>query len=486
MSVIDLEKMDTWRVIVEAAKIRSYEPVLELPEAKFDGIGETDKLPRQLHYHRDCYQRFTMKTLLNRIKQKFQAKRTDEKRKQEELESLIDSSQTYVTSNTVTLRSSSSITSNSAGSPILPNICIICDKKNRYVKKKSEKMRQCLAQKKDSKESCIQKTLEKFSNERQDFRIQSLLSTTDLIAAEAKYHPTCYMEYTRPKGNKNNKQQDMSDYKKNELEAFHIVVTKCHEMMYNQTILKLVNLTNMMKDFLSKKGIEISISTKKNLRRNIENTFGKDVLFTNVKNNVLLYPQSMIVDAAILALCKEDDDEKIISKVASIIRNEVKEMKDELPWPPQPADLEPEKFVLPRNLDRFLTNLFAAKEDQNLSSRNATIKYSIGQDIIYNLTSGRVKTPKSVLLPSVIKTLTNNTEIINILNRLGHGISYSILSEMNTENAYRIQEQQLGEVVIPEDVMKELFSIYVADNIDRTEETLTGKLFSICITHLYC
>ena len=55
-----------------------------------------------------------------------------------------------------------------------------------------------------------------------------------------------------------------------------------------------------------------------------------------------------------------------------------------------------------------------------LSSRNATIKYSMAQDIIYNLNSGRVKTPKSLLLPSVIKTLTNNTEIVNIINRLRH------------------------------------------------------------------
>ena len=57
----------------------------------------------------------------------------------------------------------------------------------------------------------------------------------------------------------------------------------------------------------------------------------------------------------------------------------------------------------------------------------------MAQDIVYNLNHGRVKPPKSVLLPSVFKTLTNNTEIINIINRLGHGVSYSILSQMPTE-----------------------------------------------------
>ena len=53
-------------------------------------------------------------------------------------------------------------------------------------------------------------------------------------------------------------------------------------------------------------------------------------------------------------------------------------------------------------------------------------------------------------------------------------MSYSVISEMHTENAFRIQEQQLDEIVIPEDTVKEKFTVYVADNIDRNEETLTG------------
>ena len=133
----------------------------------------------------------------------------------------------------------------------------------------------------------------------------------------------------------------------------------------------------------------------------------------------------------------------MISQVASIIRKEVKDLKDELPWPIQTPDLEPERFNIPRYLNEFLTSLLGGKDNVALSSRNATIKYSIAQDTVYNLNGGRVKTPKSVSLPSVIKTLTNNIEMINIINRLGHGVSHSILSEMHTENAFRIQDQQL-------------------------------------------
>lgn len=88
---------------------------------------------------------------------------------------------------------------------------------------------------------------------------------------------------------------------------------------------------------------------------------------------------------------------------------------------------------------------------------------------------GRVKTPKSILLPSIVKTLTNDTELITALNRLGHGISYTTLMEIQTENAYMIVDQQIQSgCVLPINCLKEVFSIYVADNIDRKEETLSG------------
>ena len=87
---------------------------------------------------------------------------------------------------------------------------------------------------------------------------------------------------------------------------------------------------------------------------------------------------------------------------------------------------------------------------------------------------GRVKTPKSILLPSIVKALTNNTEIITSLNKLGHGIGYTQLMEIQTENAYMIVDKQKENGTLLLNALKEIFSLYVADNIDRNEETLTG------------
>ena len=98
-----------------------------------------------------------MKNLLKRIKKKSEDQRADEKKNQEELKSLIDRLQSYPT-DTVMLRSSSSISKySSAGSSILSDICIICDKKNKNVKEKQESLRQCVVKQ-------TQKILRKFSN----------------------------------------------------------------------------------------------------------------------------------------------------------------------------------------------------------------------------------------------------------------------------------------------------------------------------------
>ena len=63
-----------------------------------------------------------------------------------------------------------------------------------------------------------------------------------------------------------------------------------------------------------------------------------------------------------------------------------------------------------------------------------------------------------------------------MINKLGHGVCYSTLMEIQTENAYSILSQQTVEgYILPLDCKREAFSIFVADNIDRKEETVSGK-----------
>ena len=58
------------------------------------------------------------------------------------------------------------------------------------------------------------------------------LLTCDIIASEAKYHHSCYTDYTRKNYTAVAKEasQDQTNYKQTELKAFHEVVQFCFEL----------------------------------------------------------------------------------------------------------------------------------------------------------------------------------------------------------------------------------------------------------------
>ena len=100
---------------------------------------------------------------------------------------------------------------------------------------------------------------------------------------------------------------------------------------------------------------------------------------------------------------------------------------------------------------------------------------SIRQCLVYAICDGRIKTPKNILYRYAIKSLTNSTKLITINNRLGHGVSVSILEKLAIENTFRALEKQLDNNILFNGVSKEVFTMSVHDNIDRKEEALSGK-----------
>jgi hypothetical protein len=91
------------------------------------------------------------------------------------------------------------------------------------------------------------------------------------------------------------------------------------------------------------------------------------------------------------------------------------------------------------------------------------------------VSGGRQKPPKQILLPYAVKSLTNNVELIQMLNRCGHGIAYSQIEEMNT--ALCLQKMALtpdNAIPLPENIQPYINTTLAWDNIDRLEETLSG------------
>ena len=86
------------------------------------------------------------------------------------------------------------------------------------------------------------------------------------------------------------------------------------------------------------------------------------------------------------------------------------------------------------------------------------------------MSNGNIKTPKSVLFKAVLKKLHNNNEVVRLINHYGHGISYSLIEEIETEHALQIISEQKGKRVSISDNMKSEDSdssvaLMVSDNI---------------------
>ena len=111
---------------------------------------------------------------------------------------------------------------------------------------------------------------------------------------------------------------------------------------------------------------------------------------------------------------------------------------------------------IPHLLDLFLTVLISGKplDSENSTERTIRLKESFAQDVF--VTNGVVKTLKRVSFPAVVKALCNNTEILKLINKFGHGISYDLVEEIETEYALEdINEQRENRVVIPANVMQD-------------------------------
>ena len=63
---------------------------------------------------------------------------------------------------------------------------------------------------------------------------------------------------------------------------------------------------------------------------------------------------------------------------------------------------------------------------------------SLGQDLLFALSGGRQKPPKHILLPYAVKSLTNNVNLIQIMNRCGSKICRG---DIDTNNGRRLEKE---------------------------------------------
>ena len=117
---------------------------------------------------------------------------------------------------------------------------------------------------------------------------------------------------------------------------------------------------------------------------------------------------------------------------------------------------------------------FFAKEPARVMTNVQVHKavMSIGQEIVYAMHHGRIKTHKHIALPMTVWHLTGSSQIVSLLNKFGHGISYSQLEELDTALAESALAGSTQLSYLPPDIDSRLPAIFCFDNNAINEQTL--------------
>ena len=88
--------------------------------------------------------------------------------------------------------------------------------------------------------------------------------------------------------------------------------------------------------------------------------------------------------------------------------------------------------------------------------------------------------PKYVIIPSAIKSLTGNTELITELNRFGCSISYSKILEIDTQVAInKLAGEQEFSTALLNMINMSVFTTLVWKNIDLCRHSLRRRYISL-------
>ena len=173
---------------------------------------------------------------------------------------------------------------------------------------------------------------------------------------------------------------------------------------------------------------------------------------------------------------------------AKTVRAALLSQEPYMPWPPHANNIKEENIIVPNVVYNLLAWILSegsapaeeSKEKLDVEEHCRRLVFSVAQGLLYNVSNGRQKTPKHVALPFAVKNLTGSKEVITLLNRYGHGISYDQVLEIETRLAESYLETQEHGVILPKVVSPNVFSTFCWDNIDLLEETLSGRGTTHC------
>lgn len=201
-----------------------------------------------------------------------------------------------------------------------------------------------------------------------------------------------------------------------------------------------------------------------------------DVTTKTIRNKVFFHHKNIQDDVVVMKCCELDTLEDKIKHVAIEIRKIVLNCrKYNLPKKNiSAADINRGECEIPPSLHLLVQYMVAGPCGTNSERKNVRIA-SICNNLIFAISNGKIMPADIIRLGLVCRSISGRRRLPEILNRLGHSISYSTIEEIESELAYGCEEMDLA---LPSSLVPNSPHLHTHlgfDNYDRYVETKNGK-----------
>ena len=196
--------------------------------------------------------------------------------------------------------------------------------------------------------------------------------------------------------------------------------------------------------------------------------------------------------------CRESNPKTVLYQAALIIKALLETAEGIGIYPLDPTDisLAGSSDIVASNLYTFLywvlapSSLHSMPVDcinkDDVKEQNGTLHrhiLSVGQDLVYIASKGKCKTPKHVSVGVAMHQMTQSKDVIQILNRYGHCVSYDEVLRIDTSWA----DWQLGEnrTLVPANMVPGKITRGAGDNFNRATQSLHGDHHDVVNMVLY-
>ncbi len=138
-----------------------------------------------------------------------------------------------------------------------------------------------------------------------------------------------------------------------------------------------------------------------------------------------------------------------------------------------PSDVEQDEDIIPETVSKFLQTVLTGKTDysQPLETELNNSPTAV--------TGGKTKLPTHIVLAFAVKCLTGNIDLMRTMDGLDCSVSYTQIAEIDTAlGLQKLEESHQTGVALPRNIYQGVFITLAWDNIDSSEETISGEVTS--------